>query len=403
MRRCDEGRRSTYDRAASVLLAHPHAMSDSTPARLLIADDQPDVLEALRLLLVYENFSLQLVTTPAALIDQLGRGRWDAVLMDLNYTRDTTSGEEGLQLVTRIRAEHRELPIVVMTAWGNIELAVAAMRAGAQSFVQKPWDNRALIQVLEREVREGRDARARSDRHAMEQRDAFMIQRALMPATLPATDHFEVVGAWHPAGTLGGDTYDAFRFAPEVIGLSIADIAGKGLPAALLMSSLQSAVRAFALDAALPETVCASVNRLLCGQMIAGRFATHVYLRLDAGRGELAYANAGHNPPLLGRANGEVVPLGASGTVLGVFPEAEYRSASLPLRPGDRLVLYTDGITEARNPDGDEFGQERLTSALVRHRHLEAGPLHAALMDEVRGFAIGGFDDDATLVVAAVR
>ena len=378
-------------------------MTDATSARLLIADDQPDVLEALRLLLVHENFSLQLVTTPAALIDQVGSARWDAVLMDLNYSRDTTSGEEGLQLVTRIRAEHRELPIVVMTAWGNIELAVAAMRAGAQSFVQKPWDNRALIQVLEREVREGRDARARSDRHALEQRDALLIQRALMPATLPVTDRFEVVGAWQPAGTLGGDTYDAFRFAPDVIGLSIADIAGKGLPAALLMSSLQAAVRAFALDAARPETVCASVNRLLCGQMIAGRFATHVYLRLDAVRGELAYANAGHNPPLLARASGEVEALGASGTVLGVFPEAEYRGAALPLRHGDRLLLYTDGITEARNPDGDEFGQERLTSALMQHRHLEAPALHAAVMDEVRGFAVGGFDDDATLVVAAVR
>ena len=384
-------------------LAHPHAMSDTPAARLLIADDQPDVLEALRLLLVHENFSLHLVTTPLALVEQVRSSRWDAVLMDLNYSRDTTSGEEGLELVTRIRAEQRELPIVVMTAWGNIELAVAAMRAGAQSFVQKPWDNRALIQVLEREVREGREARVRSDRHALEQRDALQIQRALMPATLPVTDRVEVIGAWQPAGTLGGDTYDAFRFGPDIIGLSIADIAGKGLPAALLMSSLQSAVRAFAVDAALPETVCASVNRLLCGQMIAGRFATHVYLRLDAARGEVAYANAGHNPPLLARARGEVEVLGASGTVLGVFPEAEYRSVSLPLRPGDRLLMYTDGITEARNPDGDEFGQERLTSALVRHRHLDAAALHAAVMAEVRSFAVDGFEDDATLLAVAVR
>ena len=378
-------------------------MPDATAARLLIADDQPDVLEALRLLLSRENFALQLVTTPAALVDQVRTARWDAVLMDLNYSRDTTSGEEGLQLVARIRAEHHELPIVVMTAWGNIELAVEAMRAGAQSFVQKPWDNRALIQVLEREVREGRDARTRSERHAVEQRDARLIQRALMPETLPVTDRFEVVGAWQPAGTLGGDTYDAFCFAPDVIGLSIADIAGKGLPAALLMSSLQASVRAFALDAARPETVCASVNRLLCGQMIAGRFATLAYLRLDATRGELSYANAGHNPPLLARPTGDVIALDASGTVLGVFPDAEYRGALLPLGPSDRLLLYTDGITEARNPAGDEFGQDRLAAALARHRHRDAAALHAAILAEVRGFAVGGFEDDATLVVAAVR
>ena len=103
--------------------------------------------------------------------------------MDLNYSRDTTSGEEGLRLLTRIRTEQPDLPIVVMTAWGNIDLAVEAMRVGAQSFVQKPWDNRALIQILEREVAEGRGARARSDRHASEQQDAL-----LHPAGVDAGD-----------------------------------------------------------------------------------------------------------------------------------------------------------------------------------------------------------------------
>jgi sigma-B regulation protein RsbU (phosphoserine phosphatase) len=374
-----------------------------TAARLLIADDQPDVLEALRLLLAREHFSVQLVSSPVSLIDQVRNAAWDAVLMDLNYSRDTTSGEEGLKLVAEIRALQHDLPIVVMTAWGNIELAVAAMRAGAQSFVQKPWDNRALIQILEREVAEGRGVRAQTARHALEQRDALLIQRALMPAALPATARFEVVGAWQPAGMLGGDTYDAFTFAPDVIGISIADIAGKGLPAALLMSSLQATVRAFALDASSPQTVCSSVNRLLCGQMIAGRFATLVYLRLDASRGAIAYANAGHNPPLLARRDGRVEPLPATGTVLGVFPDAEYREVSLPLGKDDRLVLYTDGITEARNDSGEEYGEQRLRAALAAHRCATGAELHAAIMHDVRCFAAAGFEDDATLLVVAVR
>src|SRR5262245_44256174 len=378
-------------------------MTDETIARLLIADDQPDVLEALRLLLAHENFSLQLVTSPAVLVSRVRAEKWDAVLMDLNYSRDTTSGDEGLQLLSQIRTEQPDLPIVVMTAWGNIELAVAAMRAGAQSFVQKPWDNRALIQILEREIAEGRGARARSDRHLSEQQDALLIQRALMPEALPMTDRFEVVGAWQPAGTLGGDCYDAFLFAPDVIGLSIADIAGKGLPAALLMSSLQAAVRAFALDASPPQAVCASVNRLLCGQMISGRFATLAYLRLDAKRGELQYANAGHNPPLLVRPDGQIEALRSSGIVLGVFPEAEYAGARASLQSGDRLLLYTDGITEARSSDGEEFGEERLSDALARNRHLGAVDLHAAVAAEVKAFASAGFEDDATLLAVAVR
>jgi sigma-B regulation protein RsbU (phosphoserine phosphatase) len=371
-------------------------------ARVLIADDQPDVLEALRLLLSRENFALTLVSSPAAVMEQLRAAAWDAVLMDLNYSRDTTSGAEGLELLERIRADQHDLPIVVMTAWGNIELAVQAMRAGAQSFVQKPWDNHALVQVLEREVANGREARARTERHAREQHDALVIQRALIPASLPMTARFEVVGAWQPAGTLGGDCYDAFTFSPDVIGLSIADIAGKGLPAALLMSSLQATVRAFALDATPPQVVCASVNRLLCGQMIAGRFATLVYLRLDAGTGKIEYANAGHNPPLLARANGPIEALSATGTVVGVFPDADYAGAEVALRSGDRLLLYTDGVTEVLNTKDEEFGIERLSIVLDRHKDLCAADLHRAVIDDVRQFANAGFQDDATLLVVSV-
>ena len=330
------------------------------------------------------------MTTPSALVDQVRAGEWDAVLMDLNYQRGTTSGDEGLQLLTQIRDERPGPPIVVMTAWGDIDLAVRAMRAGAKSFVEKPWDNRKLVQILEREIAAGKGAREQSELHGREQRDALLIQRALMPASLPSTPRFELAGAWQPAGTLGGDCYDVFTFGPDAIGVSIADVAGKGLPAALLMSSLQAAVKAFAHDASSPQALCASVNRLLCGQMIAGRFVTMVYLRLDAGRGTLAYANAGHNPPLLARANGRGRMLPSSGTVLGVFADADYQGAQLPLGSGDRLVLYTDGITEARDGGDQEFGEDRLKAALVRHRHLGAAALHAAMMKESR-LCIFGF------------
>jgi sigma-B regulation protein RsbU (phosphoserine phosphatase) len=372
-------------------------------SRLLIADDQPEILEALRLLLSGENFAVTMVSSPSAVVDHLGAAKWDAVLIDLNYSRGATSGDEGVALIARIRPEHQDLPIIVMTGWGDIDLAVRAMRAGAQSFVQKPWDNRALVQILEREIADGRGARERSAHHGREQQDARLIQRALMPATLPTTERFEIVGAWQPAGTLGGDCYDVFTFTPDVIGISIADVAGKGLPAALVMSSLQAAVRAFAHDSSPPQALCASVNRLLCGQMIAGRFVTMVYLRLDAARARIEYANAGHNPPLLVRAGGNVEALQASGTVLGVFPDATYAGAETALQGGDRLLLYTDGITEARDRHDEEFGQERLAASLARYRHLSARELHAAVMKEVTDFATEGFQDDATLLAVAMR
>jgi serine phosphatase RsbU (regulator of sigma subunit) len=372
-------------------------------SQLLIADDQPEILEALRLLLSGENFAVKMVSSPSAVVDQLGAAKWDAVLIDLNYSRGATSGDEGIELIGSIRARHDDLPVIVMTGWGDIDLAVRAMRAGAQSFVQKPWDNRALVQILEREIADGRGARERSAHHGREQQDARLIQRALMPAMLPKTERFEIVGAWQPAGTLGGDCYDVFTFTPDVIGMSIADVAGKGLPAALVMSSLQAAVRAFAHDSSSPQALCASVNRLLCGQMIAGRFVTMVYLRLDASRARIEYANAGHNPPLLARADGKVETLQASGTVLGVFADATYAASETALHGGDRLLLYTDGITEARDRHDEEFGQERLSASLARHRHLSAAELHAAVMKDVTDFATEGFQDDATLLAVAMR
>ena len=118
------------------------------PYKLLIADDQPQILEALRLLLKPEGYLLEMVRTPALLLDALMHESFDGVLIDLNYTRDTTSGQEGLELVARIKEIDPQLPIVAMTAWGNIDLAVEAMRRGASDFIQKPWENPRLLSVL---------------------------------------------------------------------------------------------------------------------------------------------------------------------------------------------------------------------------------------------------------------
>jgi sigma-B regulation protein RsbU (phosphoserine phosphatase) len=379
-------------------------MPNAGRARVLIADDQPDVLEALRLLLAQHDFSLQLVTAPVTALEQLQANSWDLLLMDLNYSRDTTSGDEGIQLLKAARAIDATLPIVVMTAWGNIELAVEAMRAGAQSFVQKPWDNAELVRVLQREMERGRGLREQSALHYREERDASLIQRALLPETLPNNGVFGMAGNWQPAQGVGGDCYDAMLFSPTTLGLAIADVAGKGLPAAILMSSLQSAVRAFAVETTTPAAILASVNRLLCGHMIAGRFATMCVLHLDRTRGVVTYANAGHNPPLLARTDGAIEQLTAGGTVLGVFADATFAGGEAALRAGDRLVLFTDGITEARDGSDEEYGEERLAAALAHHRHLDAAALHSALWSEVVAFTAGrGFHDDATLLVVAVN
>jgi phosphoserine phosphatase RsbU/P len=375
--------------------------TDPTPARVLVADDQPAVLEALRWLLTGEGYEPQFVSSTDAVMERLRAEPFDLLLMDLNYSRDTTSGREGLELIPRVRTHDPSLPIVVMTGWGSIDTAVEAMRRGARSFVQKPWEDVTLLEILEREIEEARAARRRDHKQQREIEDARLIQRGLLPTAVPQVPRIQLAVAWQPANGVGGDCFDTIAFG-RALGVSIADIAGKGLPAALLMSNLQAAVRAFAQESSPPSAVCSSVNRLLCRNMASGRFATFCYARIEPAAGRIVYANAGHNPPLLVRADGSTCSLSEGGMVLGIFPDSAYEQAEVAVGSGDRLIFYTDGITEARNAEGDEYGEERLMAAVAARRTMAVEDLKEALLAEVNEFTGGQFDDDATLIVAAI-
>ena len=375
--------------------------TDTTPARVLVADDQPDVLEALRWLLTGEGYEPDFVTSTDAVQERLRAGAYDLLLMDLNYSRDTTSGREGLELIPKVRALDAVIPIVVMTGWGSIDTAVEAMRRGAKSFVQKPWEDVTLLEILEREIADGRAARRRDHKQQRELEEARLIQRGLLPTIFPQIAGIDLSVTWLPADGVGGDCFDTLAFG-NVLGVSIADIAGKGLPAALLMSNLQAAVRAFAQEAVSPASINNSVNRLLCRNMAAGRFATFCYARIDRGSRRIVYSNAGHNPPLLIRANGGVEKLGDGGMVLGVFPDNQYDQSELSLNGGDRLLFYTDGITEARSPEGEEYGEDRLAAAALAVRTEPAERVKDAVLADVNRFTDGKFEDDATLIVVGV-
>ena len=367
--------------------------------RVLIADDQPDLLDALRLLLKGDGILMEAVTSPHAVVAALRRGTFDLLLMDLNYTSDTTSGSEGIDLLSSVREIDAGLPVIVMTGWGSIDLAVEAMRRGVRDFVQKPWENQQLLSRLRAEIDAGRALRRRRAQELREKDEALRIQRHLLPAAMPGVPGWELASWWQPAAGVGGDCYDAIRFTPARLGLSIADVVGKGIPAALLMSNLQAAVRAFATGAASPGGLCELVNRILCGHVPDGRFISFCYCVLDAEQGSLTYANAGHFAPMLIRADGTMERLDAGGPVLGVLADAVYQEATVATRDGDRVVLFTDGITEARNAADEEFGEERLAALAVEHRGCAPGALQARLAESVATFTGGTFQDDATLVV----
>jgi sigma-B regulation protein RsbU (phosphoserine phosphatase) len=202
---------------------------------------------------------------------------------------------------------------------------------------------------------------------------------------------------------VGGDCFDVISFGPTRAGISIADVVGKGMPAALLMSNLQAAVRAFATGVADPAELCHQINRILCGNIAEGRFITFFYCVIDAEEGRLTYANAGHFPPVLARADGRIERLSSGGPVLGVLPDAQYEQGDLTIQSGDRVVLFTDGLTEARNDLDEEFGEPELIARIQQNLACSAPALQARLAESVTAFAGGRFQDDATLIVMAAE
>jgi len=367
--------------------------------RVLIADDQPHILFALQMLLRASGFVTETVTHPERVLRALETQEFDAVLMDLNYTRDTVGGAEGLDLVSKIRSLDRVLPIIVMTAWSSVDLAVDAMRRGASDFVQKPWDNRELLDKLENQV-----TRARAQRQAERQRDeelreAREIQDSLLPKTLPWIPGYEIAAITQPLRFVGGDYYNVVRIDDRHTAFCIADVAGKGLPAALLMSSLQAALKPLVGQNLAPAELCHRLNRILCDLTPVGKFISFFYGVLDSMENRLTYCNAGHNPPLLVRADGTSLELHAEGAVLGQFPHWIYQQSELRMRSGDQLIVFTDGLVEACNAAQEPLGEQTLIDIARENSGRSTADLMALVMTTAAQHCDQRFQDDASLIV----
>jgi phosphoserine phosphatase RsbU/P len=388
--------------------------------RILIADDQQDVLDALRLLLKGHGYSIETVNSPADLLAAVERQVFDILLIDLNYARDTTSGREGLDVLSRLKEIEDAPPVVAMTGWATVGLAVEAMQYGVSDFVEKPWTNTRLLEILEKQVGLGRErresrrraaeeARAREEAliHQQEQEreiaEAKAIQEKLLPHEIPQMPGYEIASAWQSARLVGGDYFDILPLDEKTLGVCIADVAGKGMPAALLMSNLQAAVRGLSSLSIAPNALCSRLNSIVYQNTESDRFITFFYAQLDGPARRMAYVNAGHNAPFVVRSDGSHERLREGGAVLGVFASREYEMGSAQLSPGDRVILFTDGVTEASNPEGEEFGEAHLLRLLVDHRASSADELQAKILADVAEFSGGRWQDDATLLVLAVH
>jgi serine phosphatase RsbU (regulator of sigma subunit) len=225
------------------------------------------------------------------------------------------------------------------------------------------------------------------------------VQRELLPRASPAVAGLTIAGACRPAIGVGGDYFDYLTFSDDRLGIVIADVAGKGIPAALLMAGLQASVRSIATPAADPGEVNRLLNCMLYRSTATSRYATLVFAIYDARRRLLIYSNAGHFPPLHLHAGG-VSRLNADGIPLGLMEEARYGQGERLLSPGDLVVLYTDGIVEAPDRTGTEFGEQRLVETLERNRGRDLEEIILNVMGDVERWTGGGVaHDDATLVL----
>jgi serine phosphatase RsbU (regulator of sigma subunit)/pSer/pThr/pTyr-binding forkhead associated (FHA) protein len=229
-------------------------------------------------------------------------------------------------------------------------------------------------------------------------RMAAEIQTGLLPRDAPHLPGWDLAGCNRPCRTVGGDYYD-FAIENGRLLLALGDVSGKGTGAALLMTVLRAAVRGHWTEPRLSEGV-ARINRTVCQNVPSSKYVTFFLASLDPATGRLDYVNAGHNPPLLVRAGGEVEKLTEGGLVLGMFDTYGYDGGTVEMRRGDTLVVYSDGVTETWDPGGEEFGEERLVALAVRERALGAEELQDAIIREIERFEEGArATDDRTLVV----
>jgi sigma-B regulation protein RsbU (phosphoserine phosphatase) len=295
-------------------------------------------------------------------------------------------------MLASLEAQGSHAPVIVMTAWGSVDLAVEAMRRGACDFIQKPWDNDRVIAAIRKQTESER-------RRKSELEIAANVQQKLFPRAHRKLNTIDYAGQCVAAREIGGDYYDFLDVSDNTVGLVLGDVSGKGVPAALLMANLQACFRSQEPAALLePAHVLRTINRHFFESTAAERFATLFFGVYEDRSRRLRYVNCGHVAPFLRRSSGEVERLEPTATMLGAFRNWECTEETAVLDAGDRLVIYSDGVTEAGIDTGEEFGEDRLIRLLGRGPQESATHLVQSIVDDVVEFSGPERHDDVTVV-----
>ena len=362
--------------------------------KILVVDDEPDleplILQRMRRNIRSGRYRFVFARNGIEALQRLTEQEdIDMVLSDINMPQ-----MDGLTLLEQIPKVDPNIRSVIISAYGDMKNIRTAMNRGAFDFVTKPLDFKDLRHTIERTLKhliEWRSALASRDQLVMLQNEldvASKIQQSILPTRFPTTGKYDVFGAMEPARNVGGDFYDIFMLESGHIGLAIADVSDKGVPASLFMMSSRTLLKGTAIGVPEPGHVLRDVNDLLYEDNDAAMFVTVIYAVYSPDSGQVTYANGGHNPPLIVHTDGSSTlhpPIG--GLALGVAPGMMFPQDTIHLAPNETLVLYTDGVTEAMNADHEEFGVKRLQAIFAGGPPTGAREATEAIFDAVHAFA----------------
>ena len=363
-------------------------------AKILVVDDEPD-LE----LLLKQKFRRQIRKGTLSLIfaqngvealQQLeAHEDVDMVLSDINMPQ-----MDGLTLLHQLNELNRDLRAVIVTAYGDMKNIRTAMNRGAFDFITKPIDFKDLDATIAKTL-----AHLEVMREALRSRDelvairrelgvAARMQESILPTNFPSDSRYEIHASMTPALEVGGDFYDFFKLEDGRTGIVMADVSGKGVPAALFMMVSRTLMKGTAIGESDPAQALAEVNQLLVESNEESMFVTLFYASFDPETGRIEFANGGHNLPYVVKRSGEVQQIECdAGVVLAVLPGFEFPGGALELEPGDVVFFYTDGITEAMNEEGEEFGDDTLARVLAQVAGSDAASFSDKVVEAVRAHA----------------
>ena len=377
------------------------------PKKILFVDDEPDleplILQRMRRNIRRGEYEVVFARDGVEALEMLMEDKEiDMVVSDINMPR-----MDGLTLLQQIQEVTPDIRAIIISAYGDMENIRTAMNRGAFDFVTKPLDFQDLRLTIDRTLQhldEWREALQSRDKLVALQNEldvANNIQQSVLPASFPESDTYEIYGSMQPARNVGGDFFDVQVLRDGKLGLAIADVSDKGMPAALFMMSSRMLLKGAGQRFESPGEALEEVNNLLDAENEAAMFVTLFYAIYDTKTHVFKYANGGHNEPVIVHPDGTTTVIEPTGgTALGIIPFIEYSEDNVKLEPGDTVILYTDGITEAFNSEGELFGMHRLRDVFKDKQPQTAQETSEMVFDAVNEFAGDEpqSDDQACLV-----